>query len=207
MNSYILSVVNQNFMVYSGSKHKGTIMSFYRLEKANIEEAKQIIAKLDEEEKKVYLLKAANMQYISNEIFYLLVDCFKDHNHVLAQAFSEIVIQMANGAEVNSKLDTLLATGTDFKQVSSQSLINGAHRMNSGTAAWLIAKGADACFSNNSALRNAVAENNTPVINELLKHGDNAKVYNKLINNDTFYFDEKKVNLRVPQEVPDKLLS
>lgn len=182
-------------------------MSFYRLEKASIEEAKQIIAKLDEEEKKVYLLKAADMPYISNEIFSLLVNCFKDHNYVLAQAFSEIAIQMANGAEVNSKLETLLATGTDFKQVSSQSLINGAHRMNSKTAAWLIEKGADACFSNNSALRNAVAENNTPVVNELLKHGDNVQVYNKLINNDTLSFDENKIDLRVPQAVPDKLLS
>lgn len=194
-------------MVYSSPKHRGTIMSFYRLEKASIDEAKQIIAKLNDEEKKVYLLKAANMPYISNEIFSLLVDCFKDHNHVLSQAFSEIVIQMENDAEVNSKLNTLLATGTDFKQVSSQSLINGANRMNSKTAAWLIAKGADACFSDNSALRNAVAENNTPVVNELLNHGDNVQAYNNLINNNTFNFDEKKIDLRVLQAVPDKLLS
>lgn len=194
-------------MVYSSPKHRGTIMSFYRLEKASIDEAKQIIAKLDDEEKKVYLLKAANMPYISNEIFSLLVDCFKDHNHVLSQAFSEIVIQMANDAEVNSKLNTLLATGTDFKQVSSQSLINGANRMNSKTASWLIAKGADACFSDNSALRNAVAENNTPVVNELLKHGDNVQAYNNLINNNNFNFNEKKIDLRVSKAVPDKLLS
>ena len=194
-------------MVYSSPKHRGTIMSFYRLEKASIDEAKQIIAKLDDEEKKVYLLKAANMPYISNEIFSLLVDCFKDHNHVLSQAFSEIVIQMANDAEVNSKLNTLLATGTDFKQVSSQSLINGANRMNSKTASWLIAKGADACFSDNSALRNAVAENNTPVVNELLKHGDNVQAYNNLINNNNFNFNEKKIDLRVSQAVPNKLLS
>jgi hypothetical protein len=193
--------------MYSSSKHRGTIMSFYKLEKASIEEAKQIIAKLDEEEKKVYLLKAADMPYISNEVFSLLVDCFKDHNHVLAQAFSEIAIQMAKDAEVNPKLDTLLATGTDFSQVASQSLINGAYRMNAQTAAWLIANGADACFSNNSALRNALAENNTPVVNELLKHGDNAQAYDHLVNNDTFHFDAKKIDLKVKQAVPDKLLS
>lgn len=167
-------------------------MSFYKLEKASIDEANQIIAKLDEEEKKDYLLKAADMSYIPNEIFSLLVDCFKNHDHVLSQAFSEIATQMAKDSEVNPKLHTILATGTDFTQIASQSLINGAYRMNAQTAAWLIENGADACFSNNSALRNALAENNTPVVNELLKHGDNAQAYEHLVNNDSFHFDAEK---------------
>lgn len=160
-------------------------MSFYKLEKASVKEANEIISKLDQKDKEDYLLKAAQTPYITNEIFSLLVKCFKDQKHTLAEAFSIIATTMDSTTEVNTKLNILLATGTDFTQTASQSLINGAYKLNAKTAAWLIENGADSCFGNNSALRNAVAENNTPVINELLKHGNNAEVYNKLLSCET----------------------
>ena len=173
-------------------------MSFYKLENATITETKKIINKLDEEDKKDYTIKAASASYISNEVFSILLNSSKDNHVVLAQVFSELHSHPCIDSEVNPKLKSLLKTGYDFSQVASQCLSNSAHKMNAQTVAYLIEKGADPSYDNNSALNNALAQNNTPVVNELLKHSDNAAVYENLVNNDNLHFTIDKAS---PQQV------
>lgn len=164
-------------------------MSFYKLEGASIEEAKTIINKLDEEERRDYVLKAAAASYISNEIFSLLIKSLKEPSLTVTQAFGQVITQPTQDGQVNPKLQPLLDSGVDFSHIASQSLINYAYKMNPQTVELLIKHGGDPTYADNSALRNALSENNTPVINELLKHGNNAQAYEHIVNNDSFHFE------------------